>query len=115
MSSLTRAPPAPKTLSPRAAALWRRLLPICVELRTIRRSDLVAFELLVVALATEQDAREALNRDGMTVATAAGGIKSHPCLKVAERARAQALGLLAQFGLTPVALQSASIWSGGEP
>ncbi len=112
MAALTRAPPAPKTLSPRAVAIWRYLSPVCVQLGTLRQSDLTTFGLLVIALATEQDAREALNRDGMTVSTAAGGIKSHPCLKVAERARAQALGLLGQFGLTPVALQGAATWDG---
>ncbi len=105
MSRLTRAAPPPRTLGPEAAKLWRHLLPMCVRIGSVRTSDLAAFELLVVALATERQARARLDQDGLTVATAAGGLKSHPCLKVAERARAQALGLLGQFGLTPVALQ----------
>lgn len=113
MSRLTRATPPPKTLSPAAAKLWRHLLPLCVRIGSVRACDLAAFELLVVALATERQARARLDQDGLTAATAAGGVKSHPCLKVAERARAQALGLLGQFGLTPVALQQIP-WDQGE-
>jgi P27 family predicted phage terminase small subunit len=105
MSRLTRAAPAPRTLGPEAAKLWRHLIPLCVQVGSVRACDLPAFELLVVALATERQARARLDQDGLTVATAAGGVKSHPCLRIAERARAQALGLLGQFGLTPVALQ----------
>ena len=114
MGLLKRAPPAPKSLSPEAAAIWADLAPQCVRLKSLRVEDLRAFELLAVALSTEREARQRLDLDGLTVSTAAGGIKSHPCLRVAERARAQALGLLGQFGLTPVALQGADPWKGEE-
>lgn len=110
MGLLKRAPPAPKSLSPEAAAFWGRLLPACVKLRSVRSEDLQTFELMCIALSTEREARRRLDQEGMTVPSGAGTAKGHPCLRVAETARAQALTLLGQFGLTPVALQAAPEW-----
>lgn len=101
MPRLTRTPSPPPTLSPRATVFWKRLIPLCVRLRTVRTADLPALELLAAVMATEHEARETLDREGMTVSTGAGGVKPHPCLRVAETARNQALALLDRFGLNP--------------
>jgi P27 family predicted phage terminase small subunit len=49
-----------------------------------------------------QRAREAIARDGVTVATADGRIKAHPLLVEARSARQQFAGLLAQLELDDV-------------
>jgi P27 family predicted phage terminase small subunit len=97
---LTKDPPPPEHLSERAAAQWKRVAALCVRLKTLREADLPALELLVNALATEQEARELL-KGGVTVNTGAGGVKPHPAVRMAETARAQAIALLDRFGLTP--------------
>jgi P27 family predicted phage terminase small subunit len=100
---LTKPPPPPAHLSERTAAHWRNLAEICVRLHTLREADLSALELLAATLATEQQAREQLERDGLTVTTGAGGVKPHPAVRMAETARAQAIALLDRFGLNPKA------------
>jgi P27 family predicted phage terminase small subunit len=71
--------------------------------------DLRGFELLCVTLASETEAREMLQREGLTVPTADGGRKPHPAVRVAETARAQAARLLDAFGLTPQGRQSIDV------
>ena len=96
---LKRAPSPPKHLSERAAAEWRRLGPLCIELRTLSRANLRAFELLCNVLAAEGEARETLAKEGSLVKTAAGGSKPHPCLRAAEKATEQSIKLLDMFEL----------------
>lgn len=106
---LKRAPPPPAHLSDRAAAEWRRLARVCVDLWTLTTADLRAFELLCNTLAMESEAREALAREGLTLAAGSGGRKAHPAVKVAESARNQAARLLADFGMTPRGRKSVDV------
>lgn len=105
-SRLRKPPKAPKTLSGHAKAAWRRIMPAIVGIGAATSADLPALELLASILGTEAEAREILAAEGLTVATADGGRKSHPAMRVAETARAQAVRLLAEFGLTPRGRQS---------
>src|SRR5918997_6578414 len=98
---LDEAPEPPAHLSARAAAEWRRLAPVAAELGSLTEADLRGFELLAETLATEAEARAAVEREGHAVPTAGGGRKPHPAVRVMETARAQAARLLAEFGLTP--------------
>lgn len=98
---LIRPPLPPENLSACARAHWERVAAACVKLRTLREADLPALELLVGALAAEQTARAILDKNGLTVETAAGGVKPHPAVRMAETARAQAIALLDRFGLNP--------------
>jgi P27 family predicted phage terminase small subunit len=98
---LTKPPDPPAHISERAATQWRRVAQLCVRLKTVREADLPALELLVNALATEQEARALLDKEGITVNTGAGGVKPHPAVRMAETARAQAIALLDRFGLNP--------------
>lgn len=106
---LTRAVEPPAHLNERQASEWRALMPAVVALGTISRADLRAFELLCVTLAAETEAREAIQRDGMTIEAGSGGKKAHPALKAAETARMQAKQLLESFGLTPKGRQSIDV------
>lgn len=99
--ALTTVPLAPDHLSEAAKAEWDRLAPLVVSLGTMSRADLRAFELLAATLATASDAEAIVKREGMTMPTGGGGVRSHPAVKVMETARAQAARMLEQFGLTP--------------
>jgi P27 family predicted phage terminase small subunit len=106
---LKRAPEAPADLSPRAAAEWHRLAPAAVGLGTLTAADLTAFGLLCATLATERQAREVIDAEGMSVPTADGGKKPNPAVRAAETARNQAIRLLESFGLTPRGRQSVDV------
>ncbi len=75
--------------------------PLCVRLGTVREADLPALELLATILATEREACELLDKQGIVSATGAGGLKPHPAMRMAETARGQAIALLDRFGLSP--------------
>ncbi len=111
---LRTAPPAPKHLSPRAKEEWRRVAPAVIGLGTLTTADLRAFELLAQTLATATEATELLAVSGLSCATADGGLKPHPCVRILETARTQAKALLADFGLTPRGRQSIDIHPFGD-
>ena len=94
-------PKPPSHMSPRARAEWRRIAPAVVGLGTLTTADLRAFEMLAQTLATATEAMETLEASGLSVPTADGGLKPHPCVRIMETARAQAKTLLSDFGLTP--------------
>ena len=100
-AKLAEAPPPPDHLSGRARSEWMGLAPAAVGLGTLTGADLRALELLCEALAAEAEARAAGAREGLSVATAGGGRKPHPAVRIAEAARNQAHRLLSDFGLTP--------------
>ncbi len=106
---LLTAPRPPKHLSERAAREWRRLAPLVVGLGTMTAADFPALELLAATMATAAHASETIELEGLSTTTADGSKKSHPALRVLERARSQARALLADFGLNPRARQSLDI------
>src|ERR1700730_7455142 len=73
---LKHPPAAPKHLSPRARVHWRRVAVAAVGIGTLTRADLSALELLSVTLATEEEAREVIAKDGMMIKTEASGGKA---------------------------------------
>lgn len=98
---LVAAPPPPAGIDPAAAAEWRRLAPLLVEVGTLTAADLRALQLLAETLASAAHLAATVKAEGYTVPGAAGGVKSHPCLVALSQARAQARALLADFGLSP--------------
>jgi P27 family predicted phage terminase small subunit len=106
---LKQAPSPPKHLSPRARTHWRRVAVAAVGLGTLTRADLSVLELLAVTLETEELARETVAREGMTLATESSGGKTHPAVRIMEKARGQAAQLLQRFGLDPRSRQSVDV------
>lgn len=98
---LTEAPPAPKGMATTAARHWDHVAAAAVGIGTLTAADLPMLELLANTLAAEADARTALDRDGFTTDAGSGGKKKHPAAAIAETARAQALALFREFGLSP--------------
>jgi P27 family predicted phage terminase small subunit len=98
---LQKSPPPPDHLSVGAAIQWKRVAPTIHALGTLRLADLTALELLCSTLSTAADAAAVVEREGMTISTDSGGVKTHPAVKLLEVARAQAQRLLVEFGLSP--------------
>lgn len=88
-------PDPPGHLSAEAASWWTYVTTTWA----LDRHHLLLLRAASEAWDQAQQAREVLARDGLTVATADGGIKAHPCLTVATSARAQFASLVAQLDL----------------
>ena len=93
--------PPPDTLSAGARKEWLALMPVSVELQTITRADLRAFEQLCEVLNTVSQLQALVKAEGHLIDAANGGKKANPAVRSLETARNQALRLLEQFGLTP--------------
>lgn len=95
--------PPPHRLSKYAKVAWKRVAAAAYSLGTLRSTDLEALALLAETMGTEQTLREQIEREGMTVVTAAGNPKTHPAIAALQSTRAQMDKLLGHFGLTPIA------------
>jgi P27 family predicted phage terminase small subunit len=93
-SGLVSADP-PAHLSAAAADWWRYVV---VSWR-LDRHHLLVLRAACEAWDQAQLAREALARDGLTVPTADGSIKAHPCAAMVTAGRAQFASLVAQLDL----------------
>ena len=100
---LTKAPPPPDTLSIGARQEWQSLAPTVVELGTMCRGDLRAFEQLCETLAMQSELQELVRAQGLMITTGTGSFKANPAVKSLETARNQSHRLLVEFGLTPKA------------
>jgi P27 family predicted phage terminase small subunit len=98
---LTEPVPAPDTASRGAAKEWDALMPVLVELGTICKADLRAFEQLCETLATQSALQAVIEAEGVLIKTGTGSHKSNPALRSLETARAQAMRMYDQFGITP--------------
>lgn len=91
----TRHPPAPSHLSPEGKAWWRD---------TLADFDLEAHHLKLLRLACEaydrcQMARQAIDRDGITVISETGAIKAHPACAIERDSRLAFARLLRELDL----------------
>jgi P27 family predicted phage terminase small subunit len=94
-------PDPPDTLSTGARQEWLKLVPVAVELQTITRADLRAFELLCETNASVNELQAVVASEGLLIPAANGGKKANPAQRSLETARNQAHRLLCEFGLTP--------------
>lgn len=95
--------PAPDTASRGANEEWDDLIPLLVELGTICRADLRAFEQLCETLATQTAPQAVIETEGVLPKTGTGSFKTNPAMRSLETARNQAKVLHTGFGLTPKA------------
>jgi len=110
---LTVTPRPPTSLSAAARAEWRTLAPILVAMGTLRGADLRALRLLCETLASAESFAATIAKEGVAVPAGSGSVKTHPAVQALATARAQARGLLADFGLTPRARESVAAAPGG--
>lgn len=77
------------------------MAPIAESRGTLTPASAALFEVLCGLMATLRDAEASVARDGLTLATAAGGRKANPALAVAQAARRDLAKLLREFDLRP--------------
>ena len=106
---LTEAPEPPDTLSNGARVEWQSLAPVLVELGTICRGDLRAFEQLCETLSTANALQAVIAAEGILLKMGNGSYKTNPAQKSLETARNQAARLYTEFGLTPKARNYVSV------
>ncbi len=92
---MTNSVPSPAHLAPETAQWWRSVLA---------DYELEAHHVRLLHLACEawdrgQQARELLERDGLTVTTADGGMKAHPAVAIERDARLAIARLVRELDL----------------
>ena len=99
---LTTAPPAPSYLRTLAAQIWDQKAALLVSMNLLTAADLASLEGYCLAHERAIEAEAVVAKDGRTVQTAQG-IKRHPELLTAEKARGDMRRYEQEFGLTPSA------------
>jgi P27 family predicted phage terminase small subunit len=97
---LKAAPRPPKHIDETARKIWRKLAPALVAAELLTENDLGAFESYCVIYARALDAEAVVAVEGRTVTTQQG-LKRHPELVTAEKARADMRKYEQLFGLSP--------------
>lgn len=91
--ALTKAPPVPKYLAPRAKAEWRRIMPQLIARQVITKADLAGVENYCTCIGMVHQIEEER--------VAAGGQIDVKMFGVLNRAAQTARQLAAEYGLTP--------------
>ena len=95
MLSAMNSPPPPAHLSPSAQDWWRS----CVDRYVLEEHHLRLLRLCCEAWDRAQEAREQLRREGLTVPTRDGGLRSHPCVAIERDARLAVARLVRELDL----------------
>ena len=93
--SAMNSPPPPAHLSPSAQDWWRS----CVDRYVLEEHHLRLLRLCCEAWDRAQEAREQLRREGLTVPTRDGGLRSHPCVAIERDARLAVARLVRELDL----------------
>jgi len=92
---------------------WGRVLPSIIALGTATAADIPALRLLAETMATADQAKKQIDRDGLVLMNAAGGPRTHPAQQAMDKARTQAERLMGHFGLHPRARNAVPAAAGG--
>jgi P27 family predicted phage terminase small subunit len=95
MLSAMNSQPPPAHLSPSAQDWWRS----CVDRYVLEEHHLRLLRLCCEAWDRAQEAREQLRREGLTVPTRDGGLRSHPCVAIERDARLAVARLVRELDL----------------
>jgi P27 family predicted phage terminase small subunit len=94
------APPRPDWLDAEGKAEWDRVVPQLLELGVLARIDQATLADYCAAHSLAVKATKKYQREGLVLKTPFGP-QTHPMVKIAKEARAQALALAREFGLSP--------------
>jgi P27 family predicted phage terminase small subunit len=96
-------PDVPPWLDAGARAVWSNVVPQLEKLRVLTALDRLALANYCAAQALAVRATIEYQREGLLPKAKAGSlmVRAHPLIKVAQEARAQALRIGIEFGLTP--------------
>jgi P27 family predicted phage terminase small subunit len=99
---ITKLPAPPMKLGKTARPYWDSIGKMLVKAGNLQDSDLHALALLARCFADVDAAGAAVDAEGYTVASARGSAKGNPAARQLTMAKAAAIQLLQQFGMTPV-------------
>ncbi|TDN38271.1 phage terminase small subunit P27 family [Hymenobacter sp. UV11] len=109
-------PTPPDWLSDRAKQYWGEIGAVLLSMKLTTVADGPALQLLTEALAEWAEAREFVNREGMSyeIYTKQGGVmhRAYPQVAIASDAWRRASSMLTQFGLTPASRSKVSALGG---
>lgn len=96
-------PVAPSWLDDEARKEWDRVVPILEKARVLTEADQAILASYCSAHSLSVKATRAYQKEGLMQRPLKGSkmVRKHPMIKVAQEARAQALRLGAEFGLSP--------------
>ncbi len=99
------APERPGWLSKRACAEWDAVVGELVSTGTIAKCEHMVLALYSETVAEYHEAKEIVEREGMTIHSGRNGetVKPHPAVAIRDRARMDALQFARELGLSPVA------------
>ena len=100
-------PDMPEWLTGEAQVYWESHASRLWERGYLTAADVETFSRLCKLWAQVRECDTIVARDGITTATAGGGVKQHPAIGIRQRAEAAFLTLADKFCLTPAARQRA--------
>lgn len=107
---------APSSLSPEGREAWREVVAAVRSLgREPSERDLFGMEALASCMARARQAREVLDREGITVVGANLAEVTHPVVAIEKAALAEARQVRASLGLFAGASGAKGIRTGGQP
>lgn len=92
----------PESLPPEAVIRWNRYAPVLIRLRVLTELDRATLADLCVVEARLAECNRELDKDGVVIAGARGGLVRHPAVMAANAYGARALQLRAKLGMSPV-------------
>lgn len=95
--------PPPEWLEPDALAEWKRVVPMLEAARVLSVVDYSQLAAYATAHGLAVKASKQLKRQGLTTKRANGSVCANPLIAIAREARAQALRIAIEYGLTPAA------------
>jgi P27 family predicted phage terminase small subunit len=95
------APDAPSWLKGEAKKAWEELVPILMDAGVLTKADKMALAGLCRYWADWLEAQRKVEKDGITVMGALGGLKPHPAIAIANAAWANVVKGCAMFGIDP--------------
>ena len=108
-----RTPSAPSDLGPDGQREWRRLAKELMGLGLLTTVDLTAFRAYCDVYETYTDAMRNIRQFGCIIKTPKGFLMTSPYVHLANKALAQMLQLMQEFGMTPAARSRVEV--GGKP
>jgi P27 family predicted phage terminase small subunit len=111
-TSPSETPERPSHLDDDAKGEWDRLVELLSRRGTLSKADGAALSLYCVAYSRWQKARADIEKRGLVIETALGGIKPNPAATIASKCEDQMARLLSEFGCTPTS--RSRVKAGGE-
>lgn len=112
--ALSEVPSPPDWMGEIAASIWRQIAPWLVETKIMAATDLHNLECFCVAYQRWREAQDDIDRAGLVVPGARGGVVKNPACTVANESMRQVATFGAALGLDPASRARLKPASAGE-